>query len=95
MAIAKQSKQERSNIIPVTVERTIAEIEVGGTGENSLVAAMRAIGRYEADHEEGGVYKFSGTTIEVTHTRDGDAPNLAEWLQINHPHLLSLYRDQV
>lgn len=89
-------KTERTpEMIPVTVERTVAEIEIGGHGENALVAAMRAIGQYEADHEDGGKYRFGGTTIQVTYTPDGDGPGLAEWLQGRHPAILNAYRNQV
>lgn len=80
--------------IPITVQRTIADIPIGASAENPLVAAMRAIGRYEADHEEGGRYHFGGTTIEVTHTRGGDGMNVREWLAITHPDILSEYDER-
>lgn len=92
---SKQTKQaDDRQTIPVTVEHTVGTVEVGGTGEPAITEAMHLIGAYEAKYEEGGVYRFGGTTIEVKHTRDGDGPNLAEWLQSYYPRILDAYRDQ-
>lgn len=92
--ISKRSPFDRPQTIPVRVEQTIAEISIGDGDKPAIVAALEAVGNHQARHDENGLYFFGATRISITHTRDGDAPGLTEWLRANHPYVLDEYDEK-